>query len=219
MLLLITKRAQERAALRSRLLTEGMLVVLATPTTAMAAISRDRFDAVLIDVASCGKSAAALEAAIRHEGRAGLILALQTEEDAENFGVRAFPVSPRVRVSDIVHYLYIESGYTESYRATDRIAGIVRVKAEENRAYCALVPIDLTVSSRAMLSLLVVRYPQPIAHEDFMEICFRPLGILHPSIVSRTAKRINELFESYELDAPIAYERNTGYFLSYRPSE
>ncbi len=216
MLLLITRRARELAELRLRMLKEGMLVVVSSATSALEATSRDRFDAALIDLASYGKRAASLALALRQEGGVPAVGALLPQGTQEDGSFANFSVGEDVHVFDIVDYLNAMSGYTMRYRVTDRIAGIVRVKAEENRAFCALVPIDLTVQSRAMLSLLVHRYPKSVSLEDLMEICFRPLGVRHPSAVSRTAKRINELFDEYFLPLPISYERGKGYFLSYR---
>lgn len=216
MILLVTRRVRELSELRTRLLKEGMLTVVASASSAMEKTSRDRFDLALIDLASYAKTARSLALALTREGGIPLIGALQTEGAEEEDGFAHFTVDMSVHVYDLVDYLNAMSGYTNFYRATDRIAGIVRVKAEENRAYCALVPIDLTETARAMLSLLVERHPTPVLLEDFMEICFRPLGVCHASAVSRTARRINALFDDRFLPIPISYERGIGYFLSYR---
>lgn len=214
MILLITRRVHELADMRHRLLQEGMLVVVASASSALDATMRDRFDLALIDLASYEKQASALAFLIRHEVGVPFVGALQPLEWADH-GFADFSVGENVHVCDLVDYLQAMGGYADMpYRPTDRIAGPVRVKAEENRAYCAMMPIDLSVAARAMLSLLVHRHPTPVSLEDLMEICFRPLGLYHLSVVSRTAKRINDLFEERFLPIPISCERGKGYFLS-----
>ena len=67
MILLVTRRVRELSELRTRLLKEGMLTVVASASSAMEKTSRDRFDLALIDLASYAKTARSLAALWRQK--------------------------------------------------------------------------------------------------------------------------------------------------------